>query len=68
MFVCQVGNVNLNTLTRLASEPKINNTFYIQDYNGLEGLLDNLQIKIYNIKGKCKRKENGLYNVLNKSS
>lgn len=50
-YIIGVGNVNLNTLTRLASEPKINNTFYIQDYNGLEGLLDNLQIKIYNIEG-----------------
>lgn len=52
-FVCQVGNkVNLAKLHELASEPKINNTFYIQNYNGLQGLLNNLQKKIYNIEGK----------------
>ncbi|XP_077093900.1 integrin alpha-L-like [Siphateles boraxobius] len=50
-FIIGVGKVDLTRLTHLASEPKINNTFYIQDYNGLEGLLDNLQKKIYNIEG-----------------
>ncbi|CAM4461922.1 unnamed protein product [Leuciscus chuanchicus] len=41
-----VGDISLANLYDLASEPKINNTFYIQDYNGLQGLLDNLQKKI----------------------
>ncbi|KAK7165559.1 hypothetical protein R3I93_005581 [Phoxinus phoxinus] len=50
-YIIGVGRVNLTTLRQLASEPKPNNTFYIEDYNGLEGLLDNLQKKIYNIEG-----------------
>ncbi|XP_056120215.1 integrin alpha-L-like isoform X2 [Rhinichthys klamathensis goyatoka] len=50
-FIIGVGHVSLNKLRELASEPRINNTFYIQDYNGLERLLNNLQINIYNIEG-----------------
>ncbi|XP_052402573.1 integrin alpha-L-like [Carassius gibelio] len=50
-YIIGVGNVELTGLTQLASEPKQNNTFYIKDYSGLEGLLDNLQKKIYNIEG-----------------
>jgi len=52
MCVCQVGRVSLVKLKGLASEPRDNNTFHIKDYKGLEGLLDNLIIKIYNIEGK----------------
>uniref|UniRef100_A0A9J7ZR22 Zmp:0000001082 n=1 Tax=Cyprinus carpio carpio TaxID=630221 RepID=A0A9J7ZR22_CYPCA len=48
-YVIGVGKVDLTELTQLASEPKRNNTFYIKDYSGLKGLLDNLQKKIYNI-------------------
>uniref|UniRef100_A0A673HPZ6 Zmp:0000001082 n=1 Tax=Sinocyclocheilus rhinocerous TaxID=307959 RepID=A0A673HPZ6_9TELE len=50
-YIIGVGKVSLTTLSQLASEPKLNNTFYIQDYSGLKGLLDNLQKKIYNIEG-----------------
>ncbi|KAL1281638.1 hypothetical protein QQF64_000441 [Cirrhinus molitorella] len=50
-YVIGVGKVSLATITHLASEPKHTNTFYIQEYSGLQGLLDNLQKKIYNIKG-----------------
>uniref|UniRef100_A0A8C1UAW0 Zmp:0000001082 n=1 Tax=Cyprinus carpio TaxID=7962 RepID=A0A8C1UAW0_CYPCA len=50
-YIIGVGKVSLIELTQLASEPKRNNTFYIKDYSGLKGLLDNLQKKIYNIEG-----------------
>uniref|UniRef100_A0A672P0M3 Zmp:0000001082 n=1 Tax=Sinocyclocheilus grahami TaxID=75366 RepID=A0A672P0M3_SINGR len=50
-YIIGVGKVDLTKLTQLASEPKQNNTFYIQEYKGLKGLLDNLQKKIYNIEG-----------------
>ncbi|XP_067296537.1 integrin alpha-M-like [Pseudorasbora parva] len=51
-YIIGVGTfVKLSTLILMASEPKENNTFYIQDYGGLEGLLDNLQKNIYNIEG-----------------
>uniref|UniRef100_A0A4W5N5J7 Zmp:0000001082 n=1 Tax=Hucho hucho TaxID=62062 RepID=A0A4W5N5J7_9TELE len=50
-FVIGVKNVDLTKLKSLASEPKENNTFLIQDYNGLKGILDNLQKKIFSIEG-----------------
>ncbi|TRY86192.1 hypothetical protein DNTS_030232 [Danionella cerebrum] len=51
-YIIGVGKIiDLGNLRNLASEPKANNTFHIQDYKGLEGLLDNLQKKIYNIEG-----------------
>uniref|UniRef100_A0A8C7CLI2 Zmp:0000001082 n=1 Tax=Oncorhynchus kisutch TaxID=8019 RepID=A0A8C7CLI2_ONCKI len=50
-FVIGVKNVDLTKLKSLASEPKENNTFLIQDYDGLKGILDNLQKKIFNIEG-----------------
>uniref|UniRef100_A0A4W5PEG2 VWFA domain-containing protein n=1 Tax=Hucho hucho TaxID=62062 RepID=A0A4W5PEG2_9TELE len=50
-FIIGVKNVDLTKLKSLASEPKENNTFLIQDYNGLKGILDNFQKKIFNIEG-----------------
>uniref|UniRef100_A0A673ZMD6 Integrin alpha-X-like n=1 Tax=Salmo trutta TaxID=8032 RepID=A0A673ZMD6_SALTR len=50
-FIIGVKNVNLTKLKSLASEPKENNTFLIEDYNGLKGILDNFQKKIFNIEG-----------------
>uniref|UniRef100_A0A8C8H1R9 VWFA domain-containing protein n=1 Tax=Oncorhynchus tshawytscha TaxID=74940 RepID=A0A8C8H1R9_ONCTS len=50
-FVIGVKNVDLTKLKSLASKPKENNTFLIQDYDGLKGILDNLQKKIFNIEG-----------------
>ncbi|XP_043109813.1 integrin alpha-D [Puntigrus tetrazona] len=50
-YIIGVGSVSISRLTHLASEPKLNNTFFIKDYGGLQGLLDNLQKKIYNIEG-----------------
>ncbi|XP_041958956.1 integrin alpha-D [Alosa sapidissima] len=50
-FVIAVGKVDMKKLEKLASEPKSNNSFYIQDYAGLNGLLTNLQTKIFNIEG-----------------
>ncbi|XP_071245053.1 integrin alpha-X-like isoform X1 [Salvelinus alpinus] len=50
-FVIGVKILDLTKLKSLASEPKENNTFLIQDYNGLKGILDNFQKKIFNIEG-----------------
>ncbi|XP_065136688.1 integrin alpha-M-like [Paramisgurnus dabryanus] len=50
-YMIGVGDVSPASLKLMASEPKDNNTFYIDNYNGLLGLLDDLQKKIYNIKG-----------------
>ncbi|XP_072513981.1 integrin alpha-X-like isoform X1 [Salminus brasiliensis] len=50
-FVIGVGNVQMNKLTVFASEPKDQNTFYIQNYAGLEGHLDNMPKTFYTIEG-----------------
>ncbi|KAK1151931.1 integrin alpha-L [Acipenser oxyrinchus oxyrinchus] len=50
-YVIGIGNVQLDGLKKLASQPKDKNTFYIQNYAGLKGILDNLQGKIYSIEG-----------------
>ncbi|XP_046899597.1 integrin alpha-D isoform X2 [Hypomesus transpacificus] len=41
----------LEKLQKLASEPKDDNTFLIEDYNGLSRILDIYQKKIFNIEG-----------------
>uniref|UniRef100_A0AAY4DF99 VWFA domain-containing protein n=1 Tax=Denticeps clupeoides TaxID=299321 RepID=A0AAY4DF99_9TELE len=51
-YIIAVGNeVKIENLMHIASDPKVNNTFYIENYNGLTGLLNNLQVKIFNIEG-----------------
>ncbi|KAL7845132.1 hypothetical protein AOLI_G00233240 [Acnodon oligacanthus] len=50
-FVIGVGNIDIKKLQKFSSDPKENNTFQIDDYSGLGGLLDKLQNKIYNIEG-----------------
>ncbi|XP_030636161.1 integrin alpha-L [Chanos chanos] len=51
-FIIGVGKVEMDKLRRMASEPEHNNTFHISDYGGLNGLLGNLQNKIYNIEAQ----------------
>ncbi|XP_059903388.1 integrin alpha-L-like [Gadus macrocephalus] len=48
-LVIGVKRVKLDTLYALASEPKTNNTFHINNYNGLAGILKNFEEKIFNI-------------------
>ncbi|KAA0721637.1 Integrin alpha-L CD11 antigen-like family member A [Triplophysa tibetana] len=50
-YIIGVGEVSLTNLYLLASKPNVSNTFRIDHYSGLQGLLDNLQNKIYNIEG-----------------
>ncbi|XP_039620620.1 integrin alpha-L-like [Polypterus senegalus] len=50
-YVIGIGNGKIENLKSLASEPKDKNTFYINDYQGLKGILDNLQAKVYNMEG-----------------
>ncbi|KAG7492994.1 hypothetical protein MATL_G00021190 [Megalops atlanticus] len=50
-YIIGVGKLDLKRLKALASDPKDNNTFHINNYSGLKGILDNLQKKIYNIEG-----------------
>ncbi|KAJ8264628.1 hypothetical protein GJAV_G00151440 [Gymnothorax javanicus] len=50
-YVIAVGNVRLETLKTLSSNPKNKTTFYINNYSGLKGVLDSLQEQIFNIEG-----------------
>ncbi|XP_034044085.1 integrin alpha-X [Thalassophryne amazonica] len=50
-FVIGVKNVQLEKLQAIASEPRQNNTFKIEDYSGLKGILENFQIKIFQMEG-----------------
>ncbi|XP_053085754.1 integrin alpha-M [Pangasianodon hypophthalmus] len=51
-FIIGVGKIdNFEKLNKLASEPKESNIFRIENYDGLNGLLDKLQNMIYGIKG-----------------
>ena len=43
--------MKLDNLYALASEPKTVNTFHINNYNGLAGILKNFEEKIFNIEG-----------------
>uniref|UniRef100_A0A6Q2ZJQ8 VWFA domain-containing protein n=1 Tax=Esox lucius TaxID=8010 RepID=A0A6Q2ZJQ8_ESOLU len=50
-LIIGVKNVDIKKLQSLASDPKENNTFHIQNYNRLTGILENFQKKIFNIEG-----------------
>uniref|UniRef100_A0A3P8ZRH4 VWFA domain-containing protein n=1 Tax=Esox lucius TaxID=8010 RepID=A0A3P8ZRH4_ESOLU len=51
-LIIGVKNVDIKKLQSLASDPKENNTFHIKDYNGLSGILENFQKRIFNIEGR----------------
>uniref|UniRef100_A0A3P8XV49 VWFA domain-containing protein n=1 Tax=Esox lucius TaxID=8010 RepID=A0A3P8XV49_ESOLU len=58
-LIIGVKNVDIKKLQSLASDPKENNTFHIKDYNGLSGILENFQKRIFNIEGsKTNQSEN----------
>ncbi|MCJ8748276.1 hypothetical protein PDJAM_G00163490 [Pangasius djambal] len=58
-FIIGVGKIdNFEKLNKLASEPKESNIFKIENYDGLNGLLDKLQNKIYGIEECTKSKVN----------
>ncbi|KAM3864688.1 integrin alpha-L [Diretmus argenteus] len=66
-FVIGVKNVKLNKLRAIASEPKDNNTFLIQDYNGLTGILENFEKKIFNIEGSKAALAGNIINEMSQS-
>ncbi|XP_015231297.1 PREDICTED: integrin alpha-M-like [Cyprinodon variegatus] len=50
-IVIGVKNVNLEKLRNIASKPKDKNALKIENYDGLTGLLENLQKQIFDIEG-----------------
>ncbi|XP_071396311.1 integrin alpha-L-like [Centroberyx affinis] len=66
-FVIGVKNVKLDKLRLIASEPKDNNTFKIEDYNGLTGILENFEKKIFKIEGSTMALAANLTNEMSQS-
>ncbi|KAM9857426.1 integrin alpha-L [Aulostomus maculatus] len=50
-FVIGVNIFSLDKVKTIASEPKENNTFRIENYNGLTGILENFQENIFKMEG-----------------
>uniref|UniRef100_A0A3Q1BMF0 VWFA domain-containing protein n=1 Tax=Amphiprion ocellaris TaxID=80972 RepID=A0A3Q1BMF0_AMPOC len=50
-FVIGVKEAKLDKFRAIASEPKDKNAFKIENYDGLTGVLENFQIKIFNMEG-----------------
>ncbi|KAM8878943.1 integrin alpha-L [Spinachia spinachia] len=50
-FVIGVKVANLDKFRAIASEPKDKNAFKIENYNGLKGVLENFQKKIFKMEG-----------------
>ncbi|XP_076001835.1 integrin alpha-L [Genypterus blacodes] len=66
-FVIGVKVLDLKKLRLIASEPKDNNTFYIKDYNGLTGILENFQKKIFLTEGIKEARAGKLVNEMAQS-
>lgn len=47
----QVKDVSLDRLSAIASHPKAQNAFKIQNYHGLTGILENFQNRIFKMEG-----------------
>uniref|UniRef100_A0A3B4AFK9 VWFA domain-containing protein n=1 Tax=Periophthalmus magnuspinnatus TaxID=409849 RepID=A0A3B4AFK9_9GOBI len=58
--------VDVTKLKLIASEPKDNNTFHIENYNGLTGVLENFQKKIFQTEGLKKKKIHSAHKKTNK--
>ncbi|KAM9792574.1 integrin alpha-M [Neosynchiropus ocellatus] len=50
-FVIGVKISNMDKIQEIASHPKSKNTFKIEDYNGLTGILENFQTHIFSVEG-----------------
>lgn len=50
-FWFQIKAANLERFRAIASEPKDKNAFKIENYNGLKGVLENFQKKIFKVEG-----------------
>ncbi|XP_053711012.1 integrin alpha-M-like isoform X2 [Synchiropus splendidus] len=50
-FVIGVKIANMDKIQEIASHPKKNNTFKIEDYNGLTGILENFQTHLFSVEG-----------------
>ncbi|KAM3624674.1 uncharacterized protein V6R79_026459 [Siganus canaliculatus] len=66
-FVIGVKDANLAKFRAIASEPKDQNAFKIDNYNGLTGILDNFQKRIFKIEGSKVSRAGELTNELSQS-
>ncbi|XP_074544283.1 integrin alpha-L [Halichoeres trimaculatus] len=66
-FVIGVKKAVLDKFRDIASEPKDKNVFQIEDYNGLTGLLENLQKKVFNLEGSKVARAGNMTNEMSQS-
>ncbi|KAL1006020.1 hypothetical protein UPYG_G00066870 [Umbra pygmaea] len=66
-FIIGVKVKDLGKLKTLASDPQDSNTFDIQEYNGLTGILDKFQKKIFSIEGSSTARVESLKKEMSQS-
>ncbi|XP_073333208.1 integrin alpha-L-like [Pagrus major] len=66
-FVIAVKDVQLDKFENIASEPKKKNIFKIENYNGLTGILENFQNKIFYMEGSRQALAGELTNEMSQS-
>ncbi|XP_061581094.1 integrin alpha-D isoform X2 [Cololabis saira] len=66
-FVIGVKVKNMEKFKVIASEPKDKNVFKIEEYDGLKGILDNFQKRIFNVEGSTLTRAGNLTNEMSQS-
>ncbi|KAM6940479.1 integrin alpha-L-like [Xenentodon cancila] len=66
-FVIGVKVKDMEKFKVIASEPKDTNVFKIENYNGLKGILENFQKRIFNVEGSTLTRAGNLTNEMSQS-
>ncbi|XP_031723040.1 integrin alpha-L isoform X1 [Anarrhichthys ocellatus] len=66
-FVIGVKNVEMKLFRAIASEPKHKNAFKIENYDGLKGVLENFQKKIFKMEGSKVARAGEMTNEMSQS-
>uniref|UniRef100_A0A8C5D3K5 Integrin alpha-X-like n=1 Tax=Gouania willdenowi TaxID=441366 RepID=A0A8C5D3K5_GOUWI len=66
-FVIGVKDAKLDKFRAIASEPKDQNAFKIENYGGLKGMLENFQKKIFNMEGSAVARAGNITNEMSQS-
>ncbi|KAI3352734.1 hypothetical protein L3Q82_019312 [Scortum barcoo] len=66
-FVIGVKEANMDKFRAIASEPKDKNAFKIENYNGLKGILENFQKKIFTMEGSTVARAGNMINEMSQS-
>ncbi|CAJ1053080.1 LOW QUALITY PROTEIN: integrin alpha-M [Xyrichtys novacula] len=66
-FVIGVKNASLEKFTAIASEPKDKNAFKIENYDGLTGILENFQKKVFSLEGSKVARAGNMVNEMSQT-